>query len=54
MEVVKKVLEQGIPPEGWETQIIRRADGSYEVSAPVPPGTWIPLGEGEEGTWLGF
>jgi hypothetical protein len=46
-EVLVKVLEEGLPPEGWGRWVWRGRDG-YGISSLVPENTLPPVEEGEE------
>jgi hypothetical protein len=46
--LLKRLFEEGLPPEGWGRWIWRGRRGSYGLSSLVTIGTLPPVEEGEE------
>jgi len=52
-QVVKKLLDEGLPPPGWKRQILwlgegEDGEGDYGVTSLITTHSWVPLEEGEK------
>jgi hypothetical protein len=47
-EVLSRIIQKGLPPEGWGRWVWKTGRGEYGLSALVSQGTLPPVEEGEE------